>query len=79
MIDALKEDRDPPFEAEDEAVVYDVARKLNLDRRLSDELHARAVDVLGLEGLIDLVGVLGYYSLISMTLNAFEIEVPAKS
>ena len=79
VIDALKEDRDPTFEAEDEAVVYDVARKLNLDRRLSDELHARAVDVLGLEGLIDLVGVLGYYSLISMTLNAFEIEAPAKS
>lgn len=78
VIDALKEDRDPPFEADDEAVVYEVARKLNLERRLSDELHARAVAVLGLEGLIDLVGVLGYYSLISMTLNAFEIEAPAK-
>ncbi|WP_193188935.1 carboxymuconolactone decarboxylase family protein [Nisaea sediminum] len=76
VIDALKEDRDPHFEAEDEAVVYEVSRRLNLDRRLTDELYRRAEQILGLDGLIDLVGVLGYYSLISMTLNAFEIEVP---
>lgn len=78
VIDALENDREPPFETEEEAVVYEVTRRLNLDRRLSDRLYQRAEQVLGLERLVDLVGVLGYYSLISMTLNAFEIEVPAQ-
>ncbi|UUX50883.1 carboxymuconolactone decarboxylase family protein [Nisaea acidiphila] len=78
VIDALKEDREPTFESEEEAVIYEVTRRLNLDRRLSDDLYQRAERVLGLERLVDLVGVLGYYSLISMTLNAFEIEVPAQ-
>jgi len=33
--------------------------------------------VLGLEGVVELVGILGYYSLVSLTLNAFEVPVPA--
>lgn len=79
VIEALRADREPEFDAEDEAVVYAVARHLNLDRRLSDELYGRALSVLGQDRLIDLVGVLGYYSLISMTLNAFEVQAPAKA
>ncbi|MDF1791262.1 MAG: carboxymuconolactone decarboxylase family protein [Thalassobaculaceae bacterium] len=79
VVEALRADRAPDFNAEDGAVVYAVARHLNLDRRLSDELYARALDILGQDRLIDLIGVLGYYSLISMTLNAFEVQAPAQS
>lgn len=74
IIDALRQDNEPVFQHEEEAVVYHVARDLNLNRKISDELFARAETALGRERLIDLIGVLGYYSLISMTINAFEVD-----
>ena len=40
------------------------------------DLYTAAVDRLGLARVVDLVGVLGYYTLISMTINAFEVPVP---
>ena len=49
---------------------------LNLERRVPDELYAHAVAILGKDGVVDLVGILGYYTLISMTINAFEIAAP---
>ncbi len=77
VIEALRADAQPPFEQDDEDVVYQVARALHLEKRLPEPLYDRAVAVLGLDGLVDLVGVLGYYTLVSMTLNTFEIEPPA--
>ena len=46
------------------------------ERRLSDDLYAEAKAALGERGLVDLIGILGYYTLISMTLNAFAVENP---
>ena len=43
---------------------------------LSGETHARAVEVLGLPALVDLIGIVGYYNLVSLTLNAFQIPPP---
>src|SRR6185436_9129802 len=45
-------------------------------RRVSDATFERAKKELGLTSVIDLVGVIGYYSLVSVTLNAFEIPLP---
>ncbi|MBV1929668.1 MAG: carboxymuconolactone decarboxylase family protein [Gammaproteobacteria bacterium] len=74
IIDALEQDLQPEFSKEDEEVVYEVSRRLNLDRKISDELYRKAERILGRDGLIDLITVLGYYSLVSMTINAFEID-----
>lgn len=74
VIDALANDRAPEFAAEDEALVYEFTRELNLERGVSDALYARAIAVLGKDGTVDLVGVLGYYSLISMTIKAFDVD-----
>lgn len=76
VIAALAEDRDPDFATMEESVVYRVTRELNLTRKISDTLYAEALDCLGQDRLIDLIGVLGYYSLISMTINAFEVDPP---
>ena len=73
IVDALADDMTPPFEAEDEEVVYLFTRELNLTRAVSDALYERAVSCLGHDSTVDLVGVLGSYSLISMTIKAFEI------
>ncbi|TQL45032.1 pimeloyl-ACP methyl ester carboxylesterase [Homoserinimonas aerilata] len=64
----------PEFDAEDERTVVDVALALNHRHRIGDALFERATAVLGRRGLADLVGILGYYSLVSMTLNVYEID-----
>lgn len=76
VIDALQMDKEPEFVTAEEAIVYQVARDLNLKRKISDDLYAQAEAVLGRDRLIDLIGVLGYYGLISMTINAFKVEPP---
>ena len=75
VLDAIRDRRTPPFEKEDERVVYDVSRALHETHRIGDALYAEALKVLGQKRLIDLVGVLGYYTLISMTINAFDVPL----
>ncbi|MBL6595950.1 MAG: carboxymuconolactone decarboxylase family protein [Candidatus Puniceispirillum sp.] len=75
IIDALANDQAPEFAAEDEALVYEFTRELNLARGVSDALYARTIAVLGKDRTVDLVGVLGYYSLISMTIKAFDVDL----
>lgn len=48
---------------------------INLQRAISDERYREAEQLLGRDGMIDLIGVLGYYSLVSMTLKAFDIKL----
>lgn len=72
-VEALRVGQAPLFAHEDEAALYDFAVELNLHRRISDAVWERAERCLGTAGLVDLIGVLGYYSLISMTINAVRI------
>ena len=57
-------------------MVYRVAHALNHRHRLTDEEFAEAGNVLGEQGLVDVIGLCGYYALVSLTLNAFEMETP---
>jgi 4-carboxymuconolactone decarboxylase len=76
VIEAVRVQRKPAFERDDEAAVYDIVTTLYRERKLSDALYQRGLQVLGEGGLVDLIGVLGYYALISMTINAFEVRPP---
>ena len=73
IITSLKIKQDPDFKNYDERIVYLFTKKINLDKKISDKFFYEARKVLGEEGLVDLVGVLGYYSLISMTISTFEL------
>ncbi len=77
VVDAIEAHAAPPFAQEDEAAVHAFATEL-LDRHaVSAPTWERAQAALGSNGVIDLVGILGYYALISMTIKAFEIgEAP---
>ena len=72
----LAQGRRPRGMAEDEAAVYDFCTELRRDRRVSDAAFARARRLLGEQGVIDLIGVNGYYDLVAMTLNVAEVAVP---
>jgi len=76
IIDDIANRRRPRFKNEDERVVYDFSVTLNETHAIPDALYRETVDAIGERGVVELVGILGYYTLISMTLNTFEIELP---
>ena len=74
-IEAIRTGGTPKLTKVDEQVVYDFAIEIITRRRVSDATFERAKKELGLTSVIDLVGIIGYYSLVSVTLNAFEIPL----
>ena len=73
LIEAIRQNRRPDFPTEAEEIVHDFAREAYETRTVSEALYARAVAVLGQDRVVDLVGLLGYYTLISLTINIFAI------
>lgn len=57
-------------------LVYRVCTELFNTRRLSDETFTDAVSTLGDRGLVEVIAIIGYYTLIGITLNAFAVPVP---
>mmetsp|Transcript_8268 Transcript_8268/g.12631 ORF Transcript_8268/g.12631 Transcript_8268/m.12631 type:complete len:234 (+) Transcript_8268:103-804(+) len=76
IIEAIRDGREPVFQKEDEKLVYEFASQVHNGKAVSDEIYAKAVEVLGQRQVVDLVGVIGYYSLISMTINVFNVPPP---
>jgi len=75
-IEAIRTGKTPQLKRDDEVAVHAFARELIETRRVSEQIYARVLNLLGLKGVVELVGILGYYSLVSLTLNAFEVPVP---
>jgi 4-carboxymuconolactone decarboxylase len=76
IISAIAKNEPPALSDPKDRVIYDYAIDLHRSRSISVDLHARAVSQLGEQGVVELVGILGYYTLVAMTLNAFEIGLP---
>lgn len=72
----LKAGRAPKSAPRDEMAIYAFIKELYATRRVSDATYARVHKLLGDAGMIELVGILGYYVLIAMTLNVFRMPVP---
>jgi 4-carboxymuconolactone decarboxylase len=70
---ALAEGRRPEGMAPDESAVYDFCIELHRNRSVSDETYARALELLGEQGIVDMIGLSGWYTLVSMTLNVARI------
>ena len=75
-VEAIRVGRKPVFGRADEAAVYAFASELLRNRRVSDATYRLAVTELGQTGVVDLVGILGYYALVSMTIVVFEVPLP---
>lgn len=76
VTEAIRKGAEPALDAADQRMVYRVAAELNRTHRLSDETFEAAKAVLGLPALIDLIAIVGYYGLVSLTLNAFQMPTP---
>ncbi|SDG28020.1 4-carboxymuconolactone decarboxylase [Celeribacter baekdonensis] len=73
VIEAIRVGQTPAFPNREQEMVYKVALAAHTERRLGDALYAEAREVLGDLRLVDLVGMIGYYTLISLTINIFDI------
>jgi 4-carboxymuconolactone decarboxylase len=72
----LKAGRFPKSAPKDERAIHEFVQELYKARRVSDRTYKKVRAFLNDESMVELVGVLGYYSLISMTLNVFRMLPP---
>jgi 4-carboxymuconolactone decarboxylase len=76
VITSLKAKSLPAFTHPAEAVVYHFTQELIDHQRVSEQRYAKAIELLGEAGVVELVFLIGYYTLVSMSLNVFEVSVP---
>ncbi len=76
IIEAIRERRTPNFTREDERLVYDITLELNITRSLSEASYRRGIAMLGEQAMVELVSAVGFYVMVAMTLNAFDVPVP---
>jgi 4-carboxymuconolactone decarboxylase len=78
IADDLAQNKRPANMKPDEELVYDFCTTLPRQHFVDDALFRRAVAMLGQQGVVDLIGVSGYYTLVSMVLNVAEVPLPAE-
>jgi 4-carboxymuconolactone decarboxylase len=76
ILDAVAAGRRPDGMDADEAAVYDFATELLSNGQVSDARYDAVKTKFGERGVMDLVGAVGYYSLVSMVLNVAEVPLP---
>lgn len=76
IVEAIRIGERPPSMDAEEAVVYDFVSELLDGKRVSDATFDRARESLGEQGVVDLIGTVGYYGLVSMLLNVDEYPLP---
>jgi len=76
IIEAIRQRRTPDFTRDDERVVYDLTTELNATRTLSEASYQRGMAMFGEQVMVELVGAIGFYAMVAMTLNGFAVPVP---
>ena len=82
-VDAISNAKRYAFADAEMQAVFDFAVELHLLKNVTDVTYDKALTLLGQQACVDLVGVCGYYTLISMTINVFDVpdgegpELPA--
>jgi 4-carboxymuconolactone decarboxylase len=79
LIDAIARRERPQAMRADEAAVLDFCLELQRDKRVSDRVYEDAVALFGEQGVVDLMGINGYYTLLAMVMNAARTEAPPSS
>jgi 4-carboxymuconolactone decarboxylase len=76
VADELALGKRPSAMSDDEAVVYEFSIQLHRTRNVDDATFNRALALFGERGVVDLIGVNGYYAAVSMTLNVAQVMPP---
>jgi 4-carboxymuconolactone decarboxylase len=76
---AISEGKRPDGMKPDETALYDLATELYRDKKVSNATYKAAFDAFGERGIMDVIGIIGYYDLVSMTLITMEAAPPNDS
>src|SRR5262245_38204203 len=76
---AIAEGRRPERMKEDEEILYDFCMSLQNNQNVDDAIYTRALSKFGEQGVVDTVGIVGYYTLLAMVLNTADTPLPANS
>lgn len=76
IIDDIRDRRMPEFHDPKAGMIYDVAKSLHEGHGLSQPLYDAAVELLGERGVVEVIGLCGYYTMVSLTLNTFGFGLP---
>ena len=79
IANAIAKGRRPETMSDDETIVYEFTTELLRLQNVGDGTYANARARFGEAGVIDIVGVAGYYSFLSMMMNTARTAVPADS
>jgi 4-carboxymuconolactone decarboxylase len=79
IVAALGAGNKPQKMKDDEALVWEFTTQLRRDHGVNDAIYAKAVEKFGENGVMDLVGVNGYYDVVAMTLNVAHVSPPANA
>lgn len=77
VADAIAFGRRPAAMSADEETVFDYANELLKNKQVSDVTFERAKSRFGTKGVVDMTGIVGYYSFLAMQLNAAQYPIPA--
>ncbi len=69
IADAVAEGRRPENMPEEEQIAYDFSTELHHNKSVSDATYAKALAKFGEQGLTDMAGTNGYYTLLAMSMN----------
>jgi 4-carboxymuconolactone decarboxylase len=76
IVKAVAEGRRPTGMAADEQTAYEFCTELLHNKSVSDATYAKAIGAFGEQGTIDMVGLTGYYTFVSMVLNVNRTPPP---
>ncbi len=76
VVQALREGTDPPFATDQQRLVHEVAVGLLESGRVSEAHRGEAAEALGWPATVELVALVGFYCMVSFTLNAFDVALP---
>ena len=79
IMDDIAAGRRPENMRDDEAALYDLATALYRDKKVTDAVYKAAVAKFGERGVMDIIGIIGYYGLVSMTLITMQAGAPDDS
>ena len=76
IIDQIRKGSMPNLINVRQSVLFQIANQLLSSQRLTDQTYKEGVQIFGERTLVEIVAVIGYYTFVAMTLNAFEMSKP---
>ena len=78
VVEAIRKAESPVFPDGRSLAVYEFTRELLAFGQVSDGAYARILDSIGTVALVELTGLVGYYTMVALTLNAHDIPLPTQ-